>query len=1095
MVKRVLINKVIFLLTIFILLAIVPFSFASDNADLAVAGSDLGTDGAVAIDVDSDDGVAQNGFDNEMVTYDDSEGMAAHDGSDVISSYDDSDGMAAPENMNDENSLKEDDYSSKFVYGEIRTNKSSTVYKSISKAIGEANGGPLTVYIGEGVYKYSSTAGEGIYAQYNARLIISNQNLVFIGAGENTIIDGDIIYYLFRIKNSNISFYNITFTNGEDTAINCTGCNLNIDNCIFLTNYGFRGGVLNSTLSNISISNSLFLNNFATKGGAIHSVNDTLTIVNCSFDNNIAEAGGAIRLAEDNLTLLNSSFYNNTATFPDEWGNGGAIQLIYTCRAEINNTNFTANTADSFGGAISIDSGHLTAYQCIFINNTGDGSAIGNYGPHNDVIPFFVNLTNSIIISNDTEDYIILNQHNLPDSLYIENNWWGSNRVPYVHTDISSIAILEAYIGDDDLIHIGWNKLSNGEDLIGELPVRELLLLPSENFENPVVNLTSSSLDIAYNGNIREDVISIVLDNQVLYLNYNITKSTPDMELEDKTAYLGHEDTIQARIFDGDFPITQGFVHFYIGDELVSSSKIINGYANFTITPTEELNSSIKAVFEGDELFNPVNVTAAYNVVRMVVNVTPVSGNNSLNIQRTINMATDGDIINLGENLNLSDLANIRVNRSVIITGENITLSDAADADSIFYIVSKSLGGPDSVEFRGLNCMFSKEDSKFIVADCDEYCQLNLISAINVNNCSFSVDDSISPKGISILTVSSNSSGFYPTSQIVVTNNTLISGMSPFVFLGNIYDGGDVVIPKASPIATVMTLEAICTSSSGDYNIAVLLKDIHGEIIANTPVDYSISGVDYKNYTDSDGKMIIGDLKFGDLLFVYYTGDDSYLASNLTVNLGHDKKESTIIQCDNMTTSAVVIARTGEYFTARLLDSKGNPLADKKVQIGFNGKIYERTTNESGEFRLQVNLANAGGYTFAISFLGDDDYEASFAVAKITVNKLATKLTTKKYTYKSTNSNKVLSATLTLKNGSALSGKTLKFVVNGVSYSAKTNSKGVASVKVSLTTKKTYDYYVSFAGDSSCEALVCYNKLVIAGADKAASSTVSKFSS
>ena len=61
-----------------------------------------------------------------------------------------------------------------------------------------------------------------------------------------------------------------------------------------------------------------------------------------------------------------------------------------------------------------------------------------------------------------------------------------------------------------------------------------------------------------------------------------------------------------------------------------------------------------------------------------------------------------------------------------------------------------------------------------------------------------------------------------------------------------------------------------------------------------------------------------------------------------------------------------------------------------------------------------------------------------------------------------------LTATLTDSNGNALSGKTVTFYVNGKSYTATTDSNGVA--KVSFTVKEdagTYPVTVSFPGDNT----------------------------
>ena len=86
------------------------------------------------------------------------------------------------------------------------------------------------------------------------------------------------------------------------------------------------------------------------------------------------------------------------------------------------------------------------------------------------------------------------------------------------------------------------------------------------------------------------------------------------------------------------------------------------------------------------------------------------------------------------------------------------------------------------------------------------------------------------------------------------------------------------------------------------------------------------------------------------------------------------KKASKIIFEDMVTTAfdSNVEGRIGKYFEVTLKDENGNALSNKAIQIGFNGRIYNRTTDENGSASLQINLAYKGTYTFAISFLGDE---------------------------------------------------------------------------------------------------------------------------
>ncbi|ADC47909.1 adhesin-like protein [Methanobrevibacter ruminantium M1] len=193
------------------------------------------------------------------------------------------------------------------------------------------------------------------------------------------------------------------------------------------------------------------------------------------------------------------------------------------------------------------------------------------------------------------------------------------------------------------------------------------------------------------------------------------------------------------------------------------------------------------------------------------------------------------------------------------------------------------------------------------------------------------------------------------------------------------------------------------------------------------------------------------------------------------------KKASKIIFEDMVTTAfdSNVEGRIGKYFEVTLKDENGNALSNKAIQIGFNGRIYNRTTDENGSASLQINLAYKGTYTFAISFLGDEYYNGSFEVAKITVKKQTPKLDVSNVTYKSSAKSKTWTAKLTTSYGSLLKNKKVYITIDGKTYTTRTNSKGIASLKVSLSTKKTYKFTVKFEGDDTYNSLTKTAKLTI----------------
>ena len=203
------------------------------------------------------------------------------------------------------------------------------------------------------------------------------------------------------------------------------------------------------------------------------------------------------------------------------------------------------------------------------------------------------------------------------------------------------------------------------------------------------------------------------------------------------------------------------------------------------------------------------------------------------------------------------------------------------------------------------------------------------------------------------------------------------------------------------------------------------------------------------------------------------SGGDAYVGPQ---NFSSEKR-ATVIEYSDMNTTAVspLEPRTGEWFVWRLLDDKANPLANTPMQIGFNGVIYDEkngmVTDENGYAKLQINLGYKGDYTFAICFLGNEAYNASFVVAKIKVATQTGTLTVPNKSYKATAKTKALTATFKTAKGSAIANKKITFTVNGKTYSAKTNDKGIATVNVSLNKKGTYSFTAKFAGDSTYAAV------------------------
>ena len=99
--------------------------------------------------------------------------------------------------------------------------------------------------------------------------------------------------------------------------------------------------------------------------------------------------------------------------------------------------------------------------------------------------------------------------------------------------------------------------------------------------------------------------------------------------------------------------------------------------------------------------------------------------------------------------------------------------------------------------------------------------------------------------------------------------------------------------------------------------------------------------------------------------------------------------------------------------------------------------------------------------------------------AKITVKKQTPSLTVPAKSYGANAKTKTISATFKSASGKVIAGKKITFTVNGKTYTANTNDKGVASVNVSLNKKGTYSFTAKFAGDNTYAAISKTAKLTL----------------
>ena len=187
----------------------------------------------------------------------------------------------------------------------------------------------------------------------------------------------------------------------------------------------------------------------------------------------------------------------------------------------------------------------------------------------------------------------------------------------------------------------------------------------------------------------------------------------------------------------------------------------------------------------------------------------------------------------------------------------------------------------------------------------------------------------------------------------------------------------------------------------------------------------------------------------------------------LTTRRIQQEKIQTVI----LTSNVVSDYNGGKYLIATLKDIEGHAISGAKISVNLNG-VKQLTTDSNGQIKLSTNNLVPNSYVATINYLGNNNYLNSTATAKITINKATPKLIASKKTFKRADKTKKYTVTLKTNQNKALSNVKVKIKINKKTYTSKTNSKGIATFKLTKKKKKgKYNSVVAFEGNQ------CYKKI------------------
>ncbi|WP_405267113.1 NosD domain-containing protein [Methanobrevibacter sp.] len=318
-------------------------------------------------------------------------------------------------------------------------------------------------------------------------------------------------------------------------------------------------------------------------------------------------------------------------------------------------------------------------------------------------------------------------------------------------------------------------------------------------------------------------------------------------------------------------------------------------------------------------------------------------------------------------------------------------------------------------------------------------------------NCGFFKEGKINWQGLPVISIQKSSDNITIDDNTfqAIANNILIAAEKGNEAHGSPTQIGNInitnnVVEKYDDAAKNVTLFHILVRDSNSLEIT-------------TPINVT-------------GNILPADVKGISIVFdgrELFSASNAYLNNTLDANkvFSADTLFGTTLTVKNL----AVYAGNNGYLKATLKDSNGVALANKAVYFIIDGVSKIVKTDDNGVASLKVKYAGATTKYATIAYLGEGNlYKSALTTAKITVNKKATKLTAAKATLKVKKAKKIK---VTLKTGKTpIKGKKVTIKVNGKTFSAKTNAKGVATISVKVAKKGSFTATVKFAGDKAFKA-------------------------
>ena len=282
-------------------------------------------------------------------------------------------------------------------------------------------------------------------------------------------------------------------------------------------------------------------------------------------------------------------------------------------------------------------------------------------------------------------------------------------------------------------------------------------------------------------------------------------------------------------------------------------------------------------------------------------------------------------------------------------------------------------------------------------------------------------------------------SGDLNLDKINFNNNTAVNGSA------NIYSD-DAHITMAMNMTISMT--------NITFGNTLKVKVTMPKGITKGTINVYVNGKAYKtNLTSNQATVNIANLNSGSYdVNVLYVGSEY---NSTTFNYDVDVFQKPIVI--NAAKKSFIINYAGKYYVT-IKDKNGKVIAGQKVSVYISNKyIKTATTNKKGVATITIpasKLKSLKAGTKTLKVTTSDNFNPNSKSVKVTIKKEKTKIVAKKKTFQKSLKTKKYTVTFKNSKNKALKKAKVYLKVKGKTYTAKTNSKGKATFKITKLNKK-----------------------------------------